>query len=128
MDKKLKTYEACCKKLGKDPVKELPYSKPKNGFQKALNGYAKLFLIAEALNEGWVPDWGNDDQWKYYPWMWVKPNTKNPSGFGLSYYVCDVDRSYSSVGSRLCFKSRELAEYAGKQFSKVYEEAFLIEK
>jgi hypothetical protein len=32
--KKLKTYEACCKKLGKDPVKELPFSKPANGFSQ----------------------------------------------------------------------------------------------
>jgi hypothetical protein len=126
--KKLKTYEACCKKLGKDPVKELPFAKPKNGFQKALNAYAKLFIIIEALNEGWQPDWNNDDEYKYYPWLWVKPNVKNPSGFWLSCDGCGYGDSGTSVGSRLCFKSRELAEYAGKQFQGIYEEAYLIEK
>jgi hypothetical protein len=97
-------------------------------FHKALNAYAKLFIIAEALNEGWVPDWADSDQYKYYPWLLVKKNTKNPSGFGLSYDGYDCAGSYSNVGSRLCFKSSELAEYAGKQFKKEYEEAYLIEK
>jgi hypothetical protein len=97
--KKLKTYEACCKKLGKDPVKELPFSKPANGFHKALNAYAKLFIIAEALNEGWVPDWADSDQYKYYPWLLVKKNTKNPSGFGLSFGDCGFGTSRTRVSA-----------------------------
>ncbi len=126
--KKLKTFEACCKKLGKDPVKELPYPKPKNAVQKTLNAYAKLFIIAEALNEGWVPNWADTNQSKYYPWFYFKEDKKALSGFGLSYLVCVDGHSDSGVGSRLCFKSRELGEYAGKQFIKIYEEAYLIEK
>jgi len=82
--------------------------------------YKILKVIAEVLNEGWVPDWKNNNQYKYYPWFDLS------SGSGLSYHVFDYRHSTSFVGSRLCFKSEELAEYAGKQFIKEYTDFFII--
>jgi hypothetical protein len=82
--------------------------------------YKILKVIVEVLNEGWVPDWKNSSQYKYYPWFDMS------SGSGLSYDVYDYQYSDSDVGSRLCFKSRELAEYAGKQFIKLYTDFFII--
>lgn len=76
--------------------------------------YQKLKLIAQALNEGWKPDLGNDNEPKYYPWF----NFKG----GFSYYGAYCSCTGSHVGSRLCFKSRELAEYAGKQFISIYKD------
>jgi len=81
--------------------------------------YKILKVIVEVLNEGWVPDWKNSNQYKYYPWFDLS------SGSGLSFG--DVDPySISTVGSRLCFKSSELAVYAGKQFIKEYTDFFII--
>lgn len=74
----------------------------------------KLMIIAKALNEGWKPNWKNSNEYKYYPWFDFS------SGSGLSFHVYVLDHSDSLVGSRLCFKSRELAEYAGKQFIDLY--------
>ena len=82
--------------------------------------YKILKVIIEVLNEGWVPDWKNDNQYKYYPWFDMS------SGSGLSCLVYGHRHSHSDVGSRLCFKSRELAEYAGKQFNKEYTDFFII--
>ncbi|MGQ0740190.1 MAG: hypothetical protein ACT4OJ_14155 [Bacteroidota bacterium] len=82
--------------------------------------YKKLKSIAKALNEGWVPDWTNNRQYKYFPWFDLS------SGSGLSYDVFAGRVSYSSVGSRLCFKSRELADYAGKHFIDLYTDFFII--
>ena len=82
--------------------------------------YKILKVIAEVLNEGWVPDWKNNNQYKYYPWFDLS------SGSGLSYDVFVSRDSFSFVGSRLCFKSEELAEYAGKQFIKEYTDFFII--
>lgn len=31
--------------------------------------YKVLKVIVEILNEGWVPDWKNNNQYKYYPWF-----------------------------------------------------------
>ena len=90
------------------------------GDLKSSDAYLKLIVIARALNEGWTPDWGNSNQYKYYPWFDLS------SGCGLSCDDFGYLRSDSLVGSRLCFKSRELAEYAGKQFIELYKEFFLI--
>ena len=48
------------------------------------------------------------------------------SGSGFSYYDCVFTYSRSSVGSRLVFKSRDLAKYAGQQFEDIYKGFFLI--
>lgn len=75
----------------------------------------KIELLAEALNEGWTPDWSNSTQCKYTPYFkW--------DGTGFSYLYSYYWNSITHVGSRLCFKSAELAEYAGKQFEKEYNE------
>ncbi|WP_166964664.1 hypothetical protein [Yeosuana marina] len=86
--------------------------------------YRKLKLIAQALNEGWTPDWTDSNEYKYYPWF----EMGSASGVGFSYDGYDHWYSISCVGSRLCFKSRELAEYAGKQFEDIYKEFLTIKQ
>jgi hypothetical protein len=118
---KIKTFEAACKALKLDPKKVLPdvTAYPKH-HQEAMIAHAKLVIIVEALNEGWKPNWKNGLWDKYYPWFDLS------SGSGLSFDVCDDRISGSTVGSRLCFKSRELAKYAGKQFEDLYKKYFLL--
>lgn len=77
--------------------------------------YKKLKVIAQALNEGWKPDWLNSEEYKYYPWF-----KANASGSGLSYYDFVIWYSDSSVPACLCYRTKELAEYAGKQFEDIY--------
>jgi len=76
--------------------------------------YKKLKIITKALNEGWTPDWSNSNQYKWYPYFKM-------SGFGFSGTLYDYSYTTADVGSRLCFKSSELAEYAGKQFEEIYK-------
>lgn len=125
----IKTYEDACAALKMNPetlpaVEGLPEK-----HQKSITAYFKLIIIAEALNEGWAPDWKDHDQLKYYPWFYMDNENKNTSpGVGFSYHVCGyVGLSASGVGSRLCFKTEDLAEYAGQQFTELYKEyMFLI--
>jgi len=122
----IKTFEEACKKLGVSP-KDLPIVKALPAkHQQALIAHYKLVIIAEALNDGWQPDWNNFSQGKYYPWFDVIATAKKPSGSGLSCDGCDRWLAYTTVGSRLCYKDSETAKYAGKQFKKLYEEYFLI--
>jgi len=81
--------------------------------------YKKLKVITKAINQDWIPDWNSTNQKKWFPWFRLS------SGFGFvgSDYNCDYSRT--DVGSRLCFESEEKADYAGKQFTAIYEE-FLI--
>ena len=94
-----------------------------NGIDKdvlASVAHAKLSIIAKALNEGWIPDWEDDDESKYYPWFEYK------AGVGFSRTNYDDWYTNTYVGSRLCFKSSELALYAGKQFEVLYNQLFSL--
>lgn len=79
-----------------------------------------VIVITKALNEGWVPNWSNSNEVKYAIWF----EMRGSSGFRFHDY--DSWTSTSDVGSRLCFKSRELAEYAGKKFQDLYENFMTI--
>ncbi|MCQ9638645.1 hypothetical protein MP478_04525 [Chryseobacterium sp. WG14] len=118
---KVKSFEDACQILGIEPNIPQVEMLPEN-HKKAIIAHYKLIIIAEALNEGWVPDWQNSNQTKYFPWF----KMGSSSGSGFSFYGYDDWNSGSAVGSRLCFKSRELAEYAGKQFTEIYKKYMTI--
>jgi hypothetical protein len=44
------------------------------------------------------------------------------SGFGFAFGDWANSYTYADHGARLCFKTSELAEYAGKQFEGIYRE------
>lgn len=124
MNHKIKTFEDACKALNINSETVIPdFSLFPKSHQKAMIAHAKLIIIAEALNEGWKPDWSDWDQYKYYPWFDME---KSASG-GFSCNIYDSRVTASLVGSRLCFKSPELAEYAGTQFLDLYKDYFVIE-
>lgn len=107
--------------------------------------YSRLCVITAAMNEGWRPRFVKED-YRYFPYFYLYTNEEisrmseeeksrvvfrsvndaNASG-GVSYAYADNDSAYvhASVGSRLAFKTEELAEYAGKQFTKLYAEYLL---
>ena len=118
---RIKTFEDACRELQINPGEKLILQNQVSVLAndlKSILAYAKLIIIARALNEGWVPDWSDSNQYKYYPWLEYK------SGVGFSYGGCVVDNALSCVGSRLCFKSKELAKYAAEQFGEIYNEFF----
>lgn len=89
--------------------------------------YRKLKLIVRALNKlaGFVADWSNSNQGKYYPWFYVVKQKKASSGFGLSFFVFDYGCTYTAVGSRLCVGSAEHARYIGTHFIDLYDSFFI---
>ena len=107
---RVKSFEDACKIKGVCPEDELPYPCPKNKKQKAMNSEAKRWLIAEVLCEGWEADYDNSNQYKYYPYF----KKVRGSGFVYSYTLYDYGFANTTVGSRLCFPTRALAEHFGK--------------
>lgn len=83
--------------------------------------YQRLVVIAKALNEGWVPDWTNEKWDKWHNWFVMGDS----SGSGFAFNAAAYQYAYSYARSRLCFKSKELAEYAANQFFDTYKQ-FLI--
>jgi hypothetical protein len=113
----IKNFEDACTALGLDASKVIPdFSGYPAEDQAAMIAHSKLVIVAKALNGDWKPNWNDGSQHKYYPYF----DMRN----GLSYYGYFFDGQCSSVGSRLCFRSSEIAEYAGTQFLDIYK-AFL---
>ena len=77
----------------------------------------KIAIIAKALNEGWEPNWDDSNEQKWYPYFnWAA------GGFVFRDAIYDYTLAYTFGGSRVCFKSKTLAEYAGKQFIALYND------
>ena len=122
---KIKTFEDACKALQiSEALPEVSALPEKH--QKALIAHYKLITITEALNEGWQPNWNDLDEYKYQPWFEIDASTEKPSGFGFSYSHCVIWYTFTSCGSRLCFKSRELCLYAIEQFKQIYIDYYLM--
>lgn len=111
MDTNIKTFDDVLAAVGKTPEQ---FAEETKGDTPDEVAYKQLKLIAKVFNGDWVADWSNYDQWKYWPYFYYV------SGVGLSYYDFDIDFSDTGVAARLCFKSREIAVYVGKQFIEIY--------
>jgi len=107
---RVKSFDDACKIKGIEP--ESLFNKKDTKDEIA---YKKIKVIAEVLNEGWTPDWSNSNQYKYTPYF-------KASGSGFSDCVYARWSTVTGVGSRLCYKSSELAIYAGKQFEDIYND------
>lgn len=118
---RVKSFEDACQVLGISTnvpeVKGLPRK-----HQKAIIANYKLIVIAEALNEGWKPNWQDSDEYKYYPWF----DMSNPAGVGCSYASNAASYTLASFGSRLCLKNRELAIYFGQTFTDLFNDSLLL--
>jgi hypothetical protein len=109
--------------LKENEISREDFEKSCNGLEPDEIAYRMAKLVCLAFNEGWIPDWTNSNEYKYYPWFTMGSS----SGVGFSYRDYGFWYSGSYVGSRLCFKSRDLAQYAGKLFEQeIYKPLFTI--
>lgn len=111
---RVKTFEDARALTGRSDVPE--FSDTPEDMRDFFKALYKASVITEALNEGEKLHWGDLNQKKWYPWFRVY------SG-GFVFHdatYCDLLRPLGCA-SRLCFKSRELAGYAGKQFIDIWE-------
>ena len=145
---RVKTFEDACKELGEDHklVQQFKAIQEAIAEDKEATAYFKLGIITTALNEGWEPDFTNDDEYRYYPYLclWTKEELEDKDeewkddhnlqlwfGGGSSSYGADCGLasadSYSAWSSafayfsaRLAHKTEELAIYSGKQFTELW--------
>ena len=106
--------------------------KTREEFLRSLEGYntkdeiayKKLKLITKVINEGWVADYKNFNQIKYYLWGGL---LYSGAYSGLLFARCSNSSGDTIVhlGSRLNFKSREIAEYVGNQFIDLWNDYLL---
>ena len=151
---RVKTYEDAVNELGNDhPLVEAASSAEwrfTNSEDKDIIAYLKLRVIVAALNDGWKPQFVPGER-RWYPWYeliskdeydamsddekqerrCVGRSSNSAHAYGglvFSYAVYASSGSGASYGSRLAFKTEELAEYAGKQFAELFADLCFIPK
>lgn len=138
---RIKTFEDACNALGDEHPLVTQYRLIAGAYTgdpitQDLIAYLKLRIIVTALNEGWEPKF-EKGEYRYYPWFYLytkeqydelddeeKGRCVLRSGYSKNSscgFVCcgesyDASGSYTSNGSRIAFRTRELADYAGRQF------------
>lgn len=148
---RIKTFADALHELGNDNPLVLAYQNtnlrdsdvaPDN---KDIIAYLKLRIIVAALNEGWEPQFiPGERRWAPYFLLYTKEeidemdeevkarvvyrsNSYAYASGGVSYAVAFHDSAsvFAYFGSRLAFKSEELADYAGTQFIDIYADFML---
>lgn len=147
---KIKTFDDACKAIGlagPEALPELLQEKYAAIVPSHIKAQLKLEIITLALNEGWqhIPD---GKHYAYWPWFLLYTageiadmgkegaeeramiNATDVSdvfaGLGYAYSNNAGSVSDALIGSRLAYKSRELARYSGTQFIELWKEALLI--
>jgi hypothetical protein len=142
---RVKTFDDACKELGIDA--EAIQQQWQDAGITMLDevAYQKLRIITAALNEGWEPEF-KEDEYRYYPYcilytkaeieqkddewkdehnlqLWVGGgHSRNGSYCGLaSAYSTDAwSNASAALSARLAHKTEELAIYSGKQFTELW--------
>lgn len=145
---RIKTFEDACgevsrlatrgDKLANELMIDLQFNSPST---PDLLAYIQLRIITYALNEGWTPQF-LDNEKRYYPYymLYTKSEIDAMSDDNKAKFIlvkssayenaqCGISPAYSTAGfspsgtdffARLAFKSRELSIYAGNQFREIY--------
>lgn len=141
---RIKTFDDACRELGADHPLVKTYSCLSQAVPsltescRPLLAFAQLAIITEALNEGWIPQFGQDEN-RYFPYFFLYTKEEydimsedeksrcrfigSTSSIGHSPDGCVYANAYygftcksTTASSRLVFKSRDLANYCADQF------------
>lgn len=146
--KRIKTFEDACHEIGID-AEAWNRDKISLGLEPDVLAFLKLRIIVKALNEGWEPQF-TEDECRYYPWLilytgeeYNKLDEEEKSrvvcrSYSLAYALGGVSFANANIGSssanasigvRLAFKTSELAAYCGRQFLDIWADfVFLPEE
>lgn len=150
---RVKTFDDAVRELGEDHPHVNAYracseTLDSPEYDRDLLAYLKIRIVVTALNEGWEPKF-TEDEYRYAPWFYLYTqeeidklddedrgrvvgrsdhNANASAGVAYSYSDYASSGSFTFHGGRLCFKNRELAEYAGKQFIDIWSDYVLNQR
>lgn len=145
---RVKTFDDAMMILGEEHPLVMEWKLGEN-LSPDLEAYLQLRVICAALNEGWEPEF-TDNEVRWYPWFWLYTEKEieqmeesekqerhlisteqyktEYAGFASAHSHSAPSDSASNFGSRLCLKSDTLALYCGKQFINLWADFYLIKK
>lgn len=152
---RIKTFEDACRELGGEHPFVMAFDSYLDNVHDAhiqdadIIAYLKLRIICAALNEGWEPQF-TEDEWRWYSWffLWTSEELYEKSeewkqdshlistgdfhtgyaGFASAASNDAPSDTHAYFGSRLCLKNEALADYCGKQFIELWADFNLIRR
>lgn len=149
---RVKTFDDACHELGETHPLVQHLNLFEHHLADHLDGmgdvlaYLKMRIVVAALNEGWTPDWGSKDEYKWYPWFYILTEEEYNDlddddkcrvvgrashsagaygGFVYSHSYYGSSGTGANFGARLALKSKKLAIYAGRQFGELWASFFI---
>lgn len=141
------SFETACAELGIDAAAFMETHKDD---PKDVIAYFKLRIIAEALNEGWKPQYVKGE-YRWFPWFYLftkeeidrmskeekerrnllllwggSASSGTSAGLGYAYSYYAFSAAGSSIGARLAVKTEALAIYFGRQFIDIWADYIAI--
>lgn len=142
---RVKTFEDACRELGINAEQIQKKWKDAGLTEVDEVAYQKLRIITLALNEGWKPQF-TEDEIRYTPWLVLytkeeveKASEEEKDAYNLQLWLaggvsnrvalCGLDYAYSNnawsyayacCSARLAYKTSELARYSGLQFTDLW--------
>lgn len=145
---RIKTFDDAVAALGENHPHVVAYNCMNDVDEPDIIAYMKLRIIVAALNEGWEPEFVEDER-RWAPWFVLYTNEEiermddddraricrvvgrssgSASAYGgLAYAYAGGASSHASSNNaaRLAFKTEALSKYAGTQFIEIYRD-FII--
>ena len=142
---RVKTFEDACRELGINAEQIQKKWKDAGLTEVDEVAYQKLRIITLALNEGWKPQF-TEDEIRYTPWLVLytkeeveKASEEEKDAYNLQLWLaggnsnnvasCGLASAYSNLAwssayaycsARLAYKTSELARYSGLQFTDLW--------
>lgn len=112
---RVKTLGDAIQELGENDceVQQLRKLHSIDSLSTAIIAEQEIVIIVKALNEGWIANWNDSSEYKYFTWFYLGDNFR--------YNHCSDWCAGSNTSSRLCLKTSDLAKYAGEQFTEIYK-------
>ena len=103
------SFDDACNKLGISTDLS-HFSKINDEFKEQQIAFYKLSIIIRVLNNGWIPNWKDSNEKKWF----------NYWNLGFSDYRTSYYSTSTSVPSALYLKNKELCEYVKVRFESLY--------
>ena len=123
---RVKSFEDACDVLEYTTITPMCGQLP-DKYHEPIKIFYMLQVICEALNEGWVADWNNTDQVKYFPYFKLVDGKLKFAGVAARYSPFALGSAFSFDVARLCYNSENIAEYAGREFVELYHNLIVTE-
>jgi len=151
---RVKTLKDACAELGEKNILVAQYINCASGLETCvwtadLIAYLKLRIIVAALNEGWTPQFTEDEK-RWFSWfclytqeeidkmdedmkkkLWLFGGSSaigSPCGLASAYSSNAWSPSAANFSARLALKSEKLAAYCGRQFIDIWADYVLIRR